>query len=263
MTDLKVYRDSSGLLRAGEPGGSDKVLILETASGKIQAKATPGPSDKTILIDPITSRLKAMVVSQPSQFEDPTTYVLVDPADHISVTPVRCTVTDYQSIDGETYIYKDFGADYFDNFEIHFEFMSTQCSMEGLVDLIILRNELDDCSWQPKDWMGIEIYEEDCLYIKASCCLPSEGNSVHISGASYEGYDDILYYCVFKRITNGAELNIYSDSEHTNLIHTSSFTNAAWDGRKFRYLQLYASSYMPEDWDTISVWVQNVKIVSH
>ena len=77
-------------------------------------------------------------------YEDFTTYTEVDAGGHITVATNKLTGVVPET--AESYVYKDFTADYFDSdYEIQWKMNVAASSEDAALGVFILANDLDDC----------------------------------------------------------------------------------------------------------------------
>lgn len=183
-------------------------------------------------------------------YENFTTYDEVDPNNRWTQTATRNTGVDVRR--NETcYVYKDYGVDYFDEFEHLF---TINCTNKGDISASI--------------W----IYGQSNVINDAASWVTGLGVRVHNFGGTPQfivwdhetGNDDrynltvgVTYYCTFKRV-NDTELSlkIYSDSARTDLLATLSI---ACTDNHYRYLYCGASYNTGHDLK-ISAWIENLDL---
>jgi hypothetical protein len=168
--------------------------------------------------------------------EDLTTYTEVDPNAKLTVTATKVTAANLDR-DEDAYLYKDFGANHFDGFNIEFEALINATSANtsrGHMGLTV--NTVDDSSgWDTAD---IEVFLYDAagvgrIYLYRGANVASD---VYV-GASF----DTIYYLRLSRAiaSDNVYLYIYSDSARTTLVDT--LTVAGYGTAKYRYFYAIAS----------------------
>lgn len=168
-------------------------------------------------------------------YEDLTTFTKVDSNSDITVTANRL---DFDSMrrDATAYVYKDYGVDFFMDFEIEFEFAITTggytsqvvfaavCNTPGtLVDIDGTRDAITIFSYVYGGGAGIYLFDYD-NYV----------NDYYQHNLSVIG----PIYCTFTRSGTTATLAMYTDVAKTILLDTLSVTCTA---APYRYLTVCAS----------------------
>lgn len=197
-------------------------------------------------------------------FEDFTTYTESDPGSDISITSSKITMTNLQSRDSESYVYKDFGANYFDGD------WENQCTWEiTLIDPsartdFMFANVVDDT-------LALESGD----YIGGNNQRSSPGTNYYVILRELDGgtgYQDLgsdfsvstPYYDTFKRYegvgTYGtAYRDIYSDSDRTTLAWGLSVTlHSSKKDFRYRYpLNTYNSGIAAKN---VSGYIENLDL---
>lgn len=161
--------------------------------------------------------------------EDLTTYTEVDPNGRISKTASRVTLS-YLTCVEDAYLYKDFGASYFDKIDLKFDGMISSTSGYSGECIAGFSNLVDDAN----GWSSYHI--KVCFYRNSS----SGTYWVYILTATdYQAYQisaNTTYYLTLTRDagSNSATLKIYSDSARTTLLQSLSVTGVGATS-KFRY----------------------------
>ena len=165
--------------------------------------------------------------------EDLTTYTEVDSSGKIAVSSTRVTANSITN-NVDSYVYKDFGASYFDKIDLLFDY---QCAAHSGYAVMGFTNELDESM----HWVG--------PYIAVSL---QSGLSIYNGGTSHDSSLDlshnITYYCRLLRQAGDdvVRLYIYSDAGRTTLVDT--VTLAGFGTTKWRYFfpmtsENYSSPY--------------------
>ena len=180
--------------------------------------------------------------------EDLSTYTEKDPNSHITVVSGKVTGAGINRNE-RAYLYKDFGADYFNGFNINFEFKSTELSTYDIGGLVCLTNSVGDRS----QWTG------DFFWCTLYCT--SGSYRLYLDPDYYIISVNTLYYCTLSRVADSdtISLKIYSDSARTNLLDTLTTTISA--SAKFRYMYAITSQYTYHNYGC-SYYVENVEILT-
>jgi hypothetical protein len=181
--------------------------------------------------------------------EDLIGFAKVDPNSHLTVTSSKVTAVDLTRNE-DAYVYKDFGADYFDGLDIDFEFYLDSVSEGNGRATFGLTNDVDDSA----SWTG--------AYIKVRLKKGAPSTVILDIGGSEDSYnisDDTMYYCTMQRSAGNdtVYLYIYSDASRTTLLDTLTMTGAGTS--KYQYLFAICSwnSGNNIDWDG---YVQNIDL---
>ena len=158
----------------------------------------------------------------------------------------------------DAYLYKDFGADHFNGFEILFTAKWTAASDYGIICLVGLSNQIDDAyHWDDTGCYVMFHYDVCAADDKYKIRLQRGGNVAH---DYYACSMNTVYYLKLKREANSDTVNlyIYSDPERTNLLDTLTVSGY---GNTTRYRYLYAmSSFNSGASETASGYVRDVDI---
>lgn len=215
--------------------------------------------------------------------EDLTTYTEVDPESNFTVTPTKLTVADIHPEHTETYLYYDFGVEYFKrNFEIRFALKVSSIWLEHALHTVIgVSNSLGLAVEGP----NVELNYDYTDAGSGANYLLGVGGGDHVAHTNQNQFlVGTTYYCKLERIyVGGAEDNIvqmtvYTDSDYTiraKNIYGGNIGDdiAPWGEpdfelalatEEFRYLMISTSSRASYD-DTAlgSFEVSNIKIVSN
>lgn len=204
--------------------------------------------------------------------EDLTTYTEVDGNNRISVDATTANVTALTK-DEDAYVYKDFGASYFDaSFSIDFEFTATRTGDWGVGTFAMagLANTVDD-------WRQIEVASGNELMVVYRPSLVASYYWMLLiendGGTEYSDSTDASllsystkYYYTFVRDDNAGSygeiyLYIYSDAGRTTLLDT--LTVALHSSKKdYRYLYAVQSADNNESGVTGTGQVANLEVSS-
>jgi hypothetical protein len=175
--------------------------------------------------------------------EDLTGYTEVDPNSHISKTSSRVTAADLDQ-DESAYLYKDFGANYFDGIDLKFAFHEISTSDAAFnIDVGFANTVNSNDAWTSPLDIYINLYS----------------GSISIGLYNGDDYDesidlneDTTYYLWLTRAAGSdtATLKIYSDSGFTTLLDTltlSGFGTTKW--RYFYPITSYNNSTSNKNFD--------------
>jgi hypothetical protein len=187
-------------------------------------------------------------------YEDLLTFTEVDSDSDITITKYVATF-DTMDRDAISYVYKDYGINYFSNFDIDFEFEITTSQNNGTVQLCSLSNTIGTLQDMVDANDGIVTF----AYTTGGNVLiyfidRNTDNSDFYSGS---GLSTPQLYCSLVRVGTTAYLYIYSDSARTILVDTLTITCET--GIK-RYLNVLASRDFVDVSATSSGYVQNINI---
>jgi hypothetical protein len=171
----------------------------------------------------------------------------------------RATFTDLPEV-SLSYLYKDFGADYFENFEFNFDFRITDISADNaFVGLVKPVNILSTNS--PPQSIYVEGTASDTGRLYAT--VPGVG------GNYYSIVMNTPYYVNLKRIGGNMIWNLYgSDSDRTNQTNVLASYSAGngfgeeMDEFKFRYLELVVSRGLGSA-SRVSGYIEHVELINN
>jgi len=164
--------------------------------------------------------------------QDLTTYTENDVNNHLTVTSTTATgaAVDY---DEDVYLYKDFGADAIDDFDIDFTIViSASSQANGLMGVGVTNATVDELSgWQTNDAIAyaaeLAAAPTHRIYLREGDL--SEGDYVSVTAST-------VYYCTLYRVAGNAtvSLDVFDDAARSSQIGvTKTITIAA--ATKFRY----------------------------
>ena len=165
--------------------------------------------------------------------QDYTTFTEVDPNSHLALVG-----TDHLDFDAymneDCYLYKDYGVDYFGDFEHKVDMKASPIDSDSLGVFWLLSNDIDDVK-------GLQDASKTAIHV---CLTESAGFKMILvteeyNGMSYKtawmsGVADTWYYLTITKSGTSLIVNIYSDSARTNLLSFLPLTLHA--DHKFRYL---------------------------
>jgi len=189
--------------------------------------------------------------------ENFSTYTKVDPNNHMTVTASRVTHQSYQNED--SYIYKDFGVDYFGDFVHSIDFRITAADDTKTRTIWQLANAIDDyrALWQDAAQSFIAAYVDyrdgnyRLIFVE---CIGADANTNIDS--YYTLALNTTYYLTITKIGKAITCKIYSDSGRTTLLTTLSL-NALNEDYSFRYLYAANSWNFPRA-GSLTAWCENL-----
>ena len=175
-------------------------------------------------------------IASSSPYEDFTTFTEVDPGSTVSVAANTITVTQMQSRSTDTYVYKDYGAGYFDDFvhsvdtSANYSDSSDFCLVWGLSDTVNDQEQWND---------GLVVYWFD--YGTGFRLVIGEMVNTVLTNESYSGIiaDATTVYPKITRTGTSYKLDIYSDAGRTSLIETVGPITV--DTQTYQYLYALSS----------------------
>ena len=168
---------------------------------------------------------------------DLTTFTEQDAGSKLTVTSAKADAVQVAN-NTEVFLYKDFGADYFDGFTLDFELQAAVGAQNTSYICIALSNTPDIA------YDGFVNNEPIALIYKGST-VPSiflkRGTGTGSTG--YVGGNGTTYYCTLSRSAGSDDvyLYIYSNSIRTTLIATKTLSGYG-TSTKWRYLYAFASA---------------------
>ncbi len=180
--------------------------------------------------------------------------ILVSMASFAFAFDNRVNVTDITRNE-DTYLYKDFGADYFDNFSINFS-SKIIVGSSGIGGVMALTNSVDDL-YNVAEGVDVIVHESGGVY------------DIYLNRApgttAYDTYtasvNTTYYFTLYRTAGNDTiQLKIYSDSARTNLLDTLSVSG--FGTTKYEYL------FAVDSWDsgdstyTISYSTGDIRAIS-
>jgi hypothetical protein len=169
-------------------------------------------------------------------YENLLTYTLSDTGNDITVSITSATYTT-MSVAEDSYLFKDFGINNFENFKINFEFRVTQLAGQSQVILcgfsnspsasmqaqVVANDGLQVTAYENSGQNRIQLYDwntdnQDVYFAPAGATIPPSGS----------------LYCTFYRYLNDLYLDIYSDENRTVLLDTLSVV-CETDAKRYHY----------------------------
>jgi hypothetical protein len=223
----------------------------------LPTEATSGLIDQLKAVD--LSKLSK--TSIPDPYQDFTGYTKVDPNSEFTVTSTKVSADPFHYGKGQSYVYKDFGAGHFTNYDHLFEVAVTDHSGTGngyghpvwmLQNVVcdeyymVLAGE-DAHGLYAQEWGASSIYFGLREYVNGS---PDADYSANIA-------EGTLYYIEMEREDTSLTCYIRTGSHEGSLFDTLYVTV---DSQSFRYLFVMQSSDYFGDSDWMSDYVQNLDI---
>jgi len=175
--------------------------------------------------------------------ENFTTYTEVDPGGYVTVTASRLTVTNMPRT-ATAYVYKDFGVDYFGDFEMQIESLITSQDANAALYILSLANQAGPSNAMSNN-LGLSTGQNNILW--GVWPTFDKWQPSQLVGTTY--------YFHLQRTGAIAICQVYSDSSYSILLHTLTATVST----KFRYVIPCQSAGSTES-DVISGWTQNLRI---
>ena len=191
-------------------------------------------------------------------YEDFTTYTEVDEDSDITVTEnsIDCVT---MRRDAVSYVRKDFGVDYFENFEVQFDFYLGASTGSAFVSVFALSNGANTFQEKLDGNDGLAVSYQDVQFPQNR--IYATKFEAPVTQYYYDTNFLLWRYITAYRTGNQFYVKIYSDSDRNILLDTLQVTCGT---TKYRYcygLSSRDSSTLPAD--VISTTVANFKIVSH
>lgn len=190
-------------------------------------------------------------------YEDFTTFTEVDPNSKWTVDSATKVSTNQLPTRDNSYIYKDYGAAYFGDFEHYFDFQVTTKSIDGLTPEVViwgLSNEIGTYN----NWTNYEYIRAKCSPSNFALRLVAGGAADETGTLSYA----TTYYAAISRTGTSLTLEVYSssalrDSGGSGDVDSWSVTAAT---TTFRYLYAGTGESGSPDAGYITHFVENFLI---
>jgi hypothetical protein len=165
--------------------------------------------------------------------------------------------------DAVTYVYKDYGVDYFENFLINFEVKIDDIMNDAGGDIIVISNTIGTLQDQVDGGNGIysRVYGGGGSSPNLRFLLKDISGSVDSITYVLGGSSSDLLYCTVMKTGNLAVCKFFSDSERANLLEQLTYEDVDVDGA-YRYASITnrdATSDTPTD--TWTGYTQNWEII--
>lgn len=171
----------------------------------------------------------------PVTYEDLTTYTEVDPSDVLDVTANDVTFTSLTRLTS-TYVYKNFGADYFADFSINFEYKVTANSSGALNFngmFIALSNSIGEreaIRTASGNIQGLLCGNNGASRFIGLC---ETKNGANYASTFFTPALNVNYYCTLSRVGTALNIKLYSNEARTTLVTQLNLTVLALP---FQYL---------------------------
>ena len=165
-------------------------------------------------------------------YEDFTTYTEVDPQSKITKTATQISFADLVRNASACYVYKDFGVDYFNGFNIEYEMYLDSSSTATAHTGPGLSTTVNPMNAAPATSVWVTLARVD-----ASTWRTNLLRGPWAAGIYYAISSDTTYYCRLEReaASDSISNHIYSDAARTNLLNTRTLTGFG-TATRFRYL---------------------------
>jgi hypothetical protein len=191
-------------------------------------------------------------------YEVLTNFDETDTGGYLDVTAKTCEF-DLLPQNAESYLSDDYGASYFDDFDIEFEAEVTATSVVGaqvgICGISDTAGTINDFALQT-DGIRVDIrrYGTNTMWVHLKCHNTDNTDTYEFSGTTMP-----LRYFKMTRSGTTTTLYIYSDSNRTSLVDTLSITSET--GAK-RYLNAVCSHEQGQSNRTITGYAQNFEIIT-
>lgn len=174
-----------------------------------------------------------------SYWVDLTTFTKVDPGSCVTVTTYTVTVVNLPR-NTLTYVYKDYGANYFDNIELVSAAKMTSEASGSYVCPLMISNSVGNLYSGSGVKVGVAFYYAGVNLVLQ--LLAYNGTTQLVASSSNTISLNTEYYLKLRRASGATTvyLDIYTDSNYTNLFQTINISNAALNA-KFEYLYMLAN----------------------
>jgi hypothetical protein len=189
--------------------------------------------------------------------ENLTTYTEVDSAGDLTVTSTTVTFSTMRT-DAVSYVYKDFGVDFFTHVEVEFEFEITpgQQSSSWAI-LLALSNTIGTFDSHSE---GIFVYTLGSIGNLRLALLKRDGGvAADFSTIGATNAPAGPYYCTFTRVGSNVTVDIYTDSGRTILFDTLNVSSSTPGGKRYVYTMMSKGDAFPF---TASGYTQNYELTA-
>jgi len=189
--------------------------------------------------------------------EDLELYTEVDAGEYITVTQKKATAAAIPRT-ADAYLYKDYGADYFNGFEIWVDGrIESSSQSHGVIIPIMLSNVVDDANNCGAAGVKIAFLNHDGDAVILLVRGPWDVED-HLTGAL-----NTTYYFILKRTAGSDTITceIYSDAARTSLEETLSVSGFG-TGTKYRYLYALTSHNSGNSNQAANGFSENLKVIS-
>jgi len=179
-----------------------------------------------------------------------------DSGSDFTITAKTCEFDTMERV-ANSYVFKDYTASYFDDFEIEFEAEIEASDTDGQAVLCLVSNTAGtkQDQFNANDGIWVAIYNSSGnLVIEIVDGSNVDNDQINLSGTTMP-----LRYFTLKRVGTTTTVYLYSDSARTSLINSKSVTGSTV---AMRYLHCVASREVSGTED-ITGYTQNFEIVSN
>ena len=186
--------------------------------------------------------------------EDFTIYTEVDPNGKLTVISSKADAVNADD-DEDVYLYKDFGADYFDDLDIDFDIYISSASLPSARGGMAVANTLGVMAGFATTDISAFAYYDDVvgarIYLRRGFTVILDWWAASLN---------TLYYCTLERTAGGdtVTLEIYSDAVRTVLVDTLSV--AGFGAVKLRYLYGFVNANSGVSGRDFDGYVQNMDL---
>lgn len=190
--------------------------------------------------------------------QDFTSYTEVDASSHLTVTATKALGVNVGR-DEDVYLYKDFGANFFNSttatFELYVASTSVYSGASPLGGIALTVSAVDDISGHATTDINALIAKESSDYKIFLERGPGTATDHYVCSA------DTIYYCLLERVTDSdtVTLKIYSDSTRTTLVDTLT-VNGYGTSTKWRYVYGFVSWNFPVANAEFDGYVSNLRV---
>jgi len=170
--------------------------------------------------------------------ENFTTYTEVDANGHLTVAAAKATALQVGRNE-EVYLYKDFGANYFNALNINFEIYVASSSTPGAFSGMGISNGVSTFASFASTDVAVMFYVSGTPTYNIILYRGAQ-----VAQDAYVGSANTIYYCTLGRTagSNTVTCKIYSDAARTNLLATLSVSGYG-TSTKWRYAYGFVNSH--------------------
>ena len=183
--------------------------------------------------------------SPPCSDQDLTTYTEVDPGSDLSIITSQVSISTLRARNNSTYVYYDFGADYFDgDFEVQFSVYLSLFANSQILDTFVLANEVGDSYSRSGNELSYRLQTNGSGNQTANLRERySSGASTDSDSGTILSKDNVIYYTIKRDSSVGTYGTlycfVYSDSARNNL--STTFSVRLHSAESYRYLYILSA----------------------
>lgn len=215
--------------------------------------------------------LLALASVSQAALEDYRTYTEVDPGNDIAVAENEITLTNVNTRGSTSYVYKDFGAAYFNgDFTHRFKFRVS--FMNGIAFPLIwgLGNEIDHYASIAGDFLSVHLYRNGGnRYIRGR--IVENGAAADVTGNVYEILLNTEYFLTIERDDDGGAnstgrltARLYTTDYYLEPgaveVHTFTLDSSAGEQNDFQYLYAFNTYNDGAGAKVVSGWMQDLDL---